>query len=450
MSEENLNSTNDQEEVAHFDFDMQFQRGILCLAFRDSTFMRRSNHLLKPENFDSEVMATLCKIAQNFYDKFHTTMDKLSVRQAFKDALAKKIIRDELKRDIAIEINNIFKEKLPEKEFYEEKLAGWARKQAVTNAVYKTVDLIEKQDYSKIEKLMKDALSVGLNEEGIGENYFGDIENRTERRIIESAGEISVRGITTGCFALDTRLYHKGWGRKELSIIMGGAKFGKSMALCFFAKSASCAGFNTLYVTLEVSEQIIADRLDACISDIEINKLIDNSRTVKERISKIKDKCGLLQIVEFPSGTLTPNILHKLIEDYRARGVNFDLVCLDYADLMRPTHFTRDNPIENSRNVYIDLRAIASEFNLAMLTATQTNREGMKAKVAKMEHVSDDINKVRTADLLISINKNEEDKSKNEVVLYFAASRNQEGDFSLRVKQNLAKAQFINDVVGVE
>lgn len=116
---------------------------------------------------------------------------------------------------------------------------------------------------------------------------------------------------------------------------------------------------------------------------------------------------------------------------------------------MAPNHRTND-PIENSKTVYVDLRALGFKHNLAVLTATQTNREGYKATVAKAEHVSDDFNKVRTVDLMISINSTEEERLAGEARLYFAASRNQESGFTIHIKQDLARMKFIESIVRIE
>ena len=94
--------------------------------------------------------------------------------------------------------------------------------------------------------------------------------------------------------------------------------------------------------------------------------------------------------------------------------------------------------------------ALAFEFDCAVLTATQTNREGYKAQTAKAEHVAEDFNKIRTADLVISINSTEEERAQNVARLYFAASRNQESGFTVRIKQNMKKMTFIESILGVE
>ena len=87
---------------------------------------------------------------------------------------------------------------------------------------------------------------------------------------------------------------------------------------------------------------------------------------------------------------------------------------------------------------------------MAVLSATQTNRDGFKSTVAKAEHVAEDFNKIRIADLVISINVTDEERAANEARLYFAASRNQESGFTIFIKQDISRMQFITSIVKVE
>jgi replicative DNA helicase len=125
------------------------------------------------------------------------------------------------------------------------------------------------------------------------------------------------------------------------------------------------------------------------------------------------------------------------------------MVIVDYADLMAPERYT-DNSIENSKNIYVSLRGLAMQEDIALLTATQTNREGFKSSVAKAEHVSEDFNKIRIADIVISINRTEEERAVGQARLYFAASRNQAGQFTVRIKQDMERMRFISEIIGEE
>jgi replicative DNA helicase len=87
--------------------------------------------------------------------------------------------------------------------------------------------------------------------------------------------------------------------------------------------------------------------------------------------------------------------------------------------------------------------------HIALLTATQTNREGAKAAVAKMTDVADDFNKIRIADVVISINKTDEERANNEARLFFAAMRNGPSGFALKVRQDVDRMIFIKDIIGV-
>lgn len=436
-------------EVPKFEFDEEFQTRIATLAVRDGEFMRRASHLLKPEYFENAGQAALVNITLRYLSKYGQIPSLPAFAMLLKDARDSKTLREAEVRECAAQLRVIKDASLADREYVEDKLSQWCRNQAVSQAILDSVSLLERQEFGKIEKLIKTAVDVGISEDGEEYDFFAKIEERTDERLDKAAGKMPPTGVTTGVLKMDEILYHKGWGKKELTSIMGGAKAGKTTALINFAKNASLAGKNVLYVTLEVAARIIAERLDASVSDNLIKELGKNIHDVRTKIEALQKRAGKLLLREYPSGTFTPNMLRALLERYKSQGIVFDLVVVDYADIMAP-NFRFNDPIENSKSVYVDLRAIAFEFNVAMLTATQTNREGYKSTVAKAEHVAEDFNKVRTVDLMISINVTEEERAKGEARLYFAASRNQESGFTIFIKQDLAKMKFIESILRVE
>ena len=289
---------------------------------------------------------------------------------------------------------------------------------------------------------------VGINRADSAYNYFETIEERSAARKDKVAGIKPPQGITTGVPKIDKLLYHEGWGRNELSVLLGGAKAGKSTGLLFFAQNASLAGHNVLYVTLEMSADIASSRLDACISEIEMKELENNIGAVELAVRTAQKKAGPLYVAEFPTGSRSPSGLRRLIDTFGAEGMFFDMIVVDYLDLMTPDYRTND-AIENSKNIYVGVRAIAQEYNVVMLSATQSNREGFKSVTVKAEHVAEDFNKVRIADLIISINITEDERTRGEARLYFAASRNQAGGMMVQIKQDLERMTFIKHVIGI-
>lgn len=450
----------EEVEVERFSFDSSFQTKIAALAIRDNQFMRRMSSVIKPEFFENAGDAALVNIALRHFQRYGSLPDKSSLIVAIRDDSAAKIIRKDVAPLVVSSLKSIMQADLSNAEYIEDKVVEFARHQALGAALLKCVELREKGQFDKAEQLVKAAIGIGASEEGDAYNYFARIKERTENRLELLSGKRPPRGVTTGVQKLDEILYHRGWGRKELASIMGGAKAGKTTALINFAKSAALAGNNVLYVTLEVGASIISDRLDASIAEVVMKELGSKPNEVQEKILESwNDKVGELIMHEYPSGTMTPNMLRGLLDRYKAPGRNpdgsirppitFDLVVVDYADIMAPD-FRYSDVIENSKSIYVALRAIAFDYDVAMLTATQTNREGFKSVVAKAEHVSEDFNKVRTVDLMISINKTEEEAARGEARLYFAASRNQESGFTIVIKQNLAMMKFIESVLRIE
>ena len=427
-----------------YDFGTDFQTLILGYLFRDVEFNVRTQGLIRPDYFESEVHGVLASIAIKYYDTYKTVPSKPSLEILLKDALDKKLIRAELKPDVVDMLRTAYAQPLTDINFTVEQVSKFARRQALSTAILECANLIDKGAYDDVEPIIQRAVMVGDNQDHGQYDFFAEAENRFKYREEVLAGRIRPTGITTGYKDMDDAMYHKGWGRKELSVLMAPAKAGKSMGLVTFGMNAVAAGYNVLFVSLEVATKIVADRLDANLSGIPLNDLSLQLKKARDKAVATSARAGVFKIHDFPSGSLSPIELRRLIHRYAATGTKFDLVIVDYADLMRPDREV-DETRENSRKIYLGLRAIAHEFDCAVLSATQTNREGFKAPVADMHHVAEDINKVRTVDLLLSLNP---DAGKGEASIYFAASRNQ-ASATVVVKTNLAMARFIESIIEV-
>lgn len=433
-----------------YDFEGDFQERIIALMMRDPKFMRRTEGLVKPEYMDSEAMSFLVDVTNSYFEKYRRIpRGKAIVTELFKEAFAKKRIREELRREIVTTYKAVNKVTLEDGDYIADKVGEFARKQAVVQAYFRSQSLIDKGDLDGASKLMNKAFNVGSMEAFEEIDYWNSIDARTQYRKDKAAGLIKPNGITTGIPKLDKLFYHKGWGRKELSCILGGAKRGKSMGLGFFSVNASKAGYNVLYITLEVAGEIIAERNDANVSGTDMDALEAKMHEVQDAVSREGSKSGRgeLRIVSFPAGTLTLSMLRRVIERYRAEGIIFDMIAPDYADIMAPDHYT-DSPTENSKQVWLGLRAIAHEEDAAIVTATQTNRDGFKNDTARAEDTAEDFNKVRIADLMMSINRSDDEKAAGEARLFLAASRNQVGEITIKITQDLSKMQFIKGITG--
>lgn len=430
-----------------FDFDQAFQEKIAALALRDTSFLQRCDGLIRPEHFENQAIGAVTATVIDFYKTYRAAPSRASLGPLLKEAFEKKRIRKDLKEEVVEAVKRLLKTDISDREFVEEQVSRFARRQAILTAALDIVEKVEKGDFDSIEKRMREALLVGVNDDALVYDYYERIAERTERRKAIASGTFVPEGITTGSEEFDRYLYHRGWGRKELSVLMGAAKAGKSMSLGEFGKNASLAGYNVIYFTLEVAAKIIADRVDANISDTLMKDLTVTPLDVDRKIKAAQAKAGRLDMIEYPTGTMKPSQVRRFLERAKARGILYDLVIVDYADIMAPEYRT-DNGIENSRSIYVDLRGIAHEFNCAMLTATQSNREGAKKTTATMTDVAEDFNRVRIADVFISINATEEERASGEARLYFAAVRNSESGFTLHIQQDRERMKFLTKVIG--
>jgi replicative DNA helicase len=413
-------------DEAQFDFDQSFQTKVAALVLRDTNFAMNTKDLIKPEYFTEDAAGTLVRIVHEHVKVYRAVPDMKILPTILKDEIAAKRIRSDMVDPIKKMVRDILTTDLSNPNFVQDKVTDFAKHQAVEGAIMQILPLLEKgKDY----------------------DYFEEIKNRTQERHDLKAGKVTRSGITTGYAALDAYLYHMGWGRKELSCIMGAAKAGKSMSLGDFGKNASMAGYNVFYDSLEVAKEIIASRVDAALSDTMMKDLHKDPDKIKAEIEAIAAKSGKFKMRDHASGTLKPSQLMRLLEQYRADGIIFDLVIVDYADIMA-AEYRSDSLQENLRTIYVDLRAIAYEANCALLTATQTNRDGAKAATAKATDVGDDWNKARTVDLMLGINATDPEKAAGEARLTWLLARNGESGFSLGIKQDRSKMQFITKILG--
>jgi replicative DNA helicase len=452
MSDTTAAAPEAETESTSYDFDTGFQRKIIALSMRDPVFMAQTDGLIKPEYFTEEVDQAVISMTLDFYKSYRSVPNRASIPTMLKDGLLKKKIRKDIFEDVKKRVVELIKTDVPDVKFVTEKVEDFAQERAMEEAVMKAVDLMSKGDIKthkdKIKKLVMGALEVGVQDEGEVYDYWEELENRTTHRAAIKAGLIKPDGITTGNDELDDVLNpHKGWGREELSLLMGAAKSGKSMALAEFAKCASLDGCNVIYFTLENSNQITADRIDANLSDTMVKELTLSPNAVKAKIQALNAKAGAFKIVRYPSGTMKPSMMRRVLEKDRNRGRTYDLIVVDYADIMAPDHFT-DNAIENSKSIYLALRGTAQEYKAAVLTATQTNREGAKKDTARATDVAEDFNRVRIADLIITINASDEEVKAGEARLFFAAMRNAESGFTLNIKQERSRMRFLKKVIG--
>lgn len=430
-------------------FDDSFKEKVLALQLRDGNFCERVDGLIDPSFFESEIDRYILSISQSHYKKYNVPPSVVSVAHKFKEDETSNVIRKELVSSISSKIKQLYKTDVSDRDFVIEKIADFARKQAVTQATLKSAEILDSGgDINAILPLMQKAIDVGTTDLTSAYDYKDGIDQRSAIRKARLKGEIEWNSVSTGYKDMDNTLFKKGWGKAELSLYMAPSKAGKSIALLEHALRAAERGFNVLFVSLEVSTEIQIDRMDSNISGVKMDDLYTYIDKVEDRVKRWSSRAANLKLHEYPTGSFRVSDLRRLIKKYQAIGVVFDLVVVDYADIML-SESTSTEGIDKSKQVLIDLRALAQGENIAILSATQTNRDGAKVDVIEAIHVAEDYNKIRIADLVISINCNEIEKTTGEARLYYAASRNQKS-VTITVKRDLSVMKHIKEIVEIK
>lgn len=433
-------------------FNEDFKNKVLALQLRDDNFCQRTDGLVQPSFFESEIDRYISSVAANHYLKYSTVPSPVAVAQTFKEDQAKGVVRKEFVSSISSKIKELYKTELSDREFVVEKIADFARTTATEKAVLQAAEILDTGgDISSIMGVIQKALDVGSTDLATAVDFKEGIEKRSEIRKARLKGEIAYNSVTTGFKDFDNILYRRGWGKGELTLYMAPSKGGKSVALIDHALRAVEKGNNVLLISLEVSTEIQTDRMDSNISGVKMGELSIYIDKVGDRVAKWRDRAANLKCHEYPSGTYKVSDLRRLIKKYQATGITFDLIVIDYADIMLSESRSNES-IDKSKQVLIDLRALAQAENVAILSATQTNRAGATVgptAVISDIHVAEDYNKIRIADLVISINCNDIERDSGEARLFFAASRNQPAH-TITVKRDLSIMKHIKEILEIK
>ncbi len=192
------------------------------------------------------------------------------------------------------------------------------------------------------------------------------------------------------------------------------------MVLCHLGTQALKEGKTVIHYTLELADSVVGTRYDCCLSGVSLRDHKLNKEKIFDVVSEVD---GHLIIKEYPTKSASTNTIKTHIEKLKKRGIEPDMVIVDYADLLRPIRSSSEKRHE-LENIYEELRAIAQVYDCPVWTASQTNRSGLNAEVITMEAISEAFNKCFVADFICSLSRTVEDKNANTGRVFIAKNRN--------------------------
>jgi archaellum biogenesis ATPase FlaH len=277
-------------------------------------------------------------------------------------------------------------------EWLMDEFESFTRHKALERAIINSADLLEKHDYGAVEVMIKEAVQIGLAKDR-GTDYFADPRARL-MRIKDKNGQIS-----TGWPTLDRRLFG-GMNRGELNIFAGGSGAGKSLFLANLGVNWALNGLNVIYLTLELSEDLVCMRMDAMTTGINTKEIFREIDDVEMKVRIIGKKSGAYQVKYMPSGK-TVNDLRAYLKEYEIKtGRKVDVLLVDYLDLLMPIS-KKISPADlfiKDKYVSEELRNLAVERQCILVTAAQLNRGAVEEVEYDHSHISGGLSKIQTAD----------------------------------------------------
>lgn len=296
-----------------------------------------------------------------------------------------------------------------EAEYIKDVSLDFCKKQKLKEAMLQSVDLLHHSSFDEISTIINDAIKLG-SDNNFGYEYITDFEERyvPKMRHPVSTGWKLIDDITNG-----------GLGNSELGVVIAPTGAGKSMVLVHLGAQAIKEGKTVVHYTLELQDMSIGLRYDSCLTGVPINDLPVFKEEVYEKVSNFD---GRLIIKEYPSKTASTNTIKTHLEKLKTRGIDVDMIIVDYADLLRPKRPEREKRHE-LETMYEELRGLAQEFRCLLWTASQTNRSGLNAEVITMEAISEAFNKCFVADFICTVSRTIEDKTANTGRMFVAKNR---------------------------
>lgn len=297
----------------------------------------------------------------------------------------------------------------------------FSRHKGLERAILKSADLLEKGEYGPVEKMIKDAVQISLNKD-MGTDYFEDPRARLEA-LKNSNGQIS-----TGWPSVDKKLYG-GFNRGELNIWCAASGGGKSLFLANLGVNWALQGLNVLYLTFELSENLVAMRMDSMMTNVPTREVFKNLDDVELRVKTLSKKSGSVQIKYMPSGK-NCNDLRAYLKEYQVKkGHKPDILLIDYLDLMMPmsVKVSPSDLFVKDKYVSEELRNLAMETQAIVVTASQLNRAAVEEIEFDHSHISGGLSKIQTADNVIGIFTSRAMKERGRYQIQFMKTRSSSG-----------------------
>ena len=388
---------------------------VLRNLVHNEEYMRKVLPFVKSEYFTDESERTIYKIISDFVVKYN--------KPPTTEALGITLQNSNLPEGTFKETSELVKEldvfEKPNQDWLLDETEKFCKDKAVYNAILQSIGIMEGRDknFSKdgIPSLLQEALGVCFDS-SVGHDYFEDSSDRFDfYNRVESRLPFDL--------SLFNKITNGGLPNKTLNIALAGTGVGKSLFMCHMAAANLALGKNVLYITMEMAEERIAERVDANLLNVEIDQLRHLPKQMFEgRIDKINGKSqGKLIIKEYPTASAHVGHFKGLLNELSLkRSFKPDVIFIDYLNICASSRFKPGGGVNSYtyiKAIAEELRGLAVEFNLPIVSATQTTRSGFSNTDVELTDTSESFGLPATADFMFALISTEELEGLNQIMV---------------------------------
>jgi len=361
------------------EYSADLQKLFLEIMLTDAQSFVRVQNIYNPDNFDRS-LRECARFLSSHTDEYKAlpTLDQVRA-----------VTGVELKLVPDISENHL--------EWFMNEFEKFTKRQELERAILKAADMLEKGDFDPVERLIKDAVQISLTKD-MGTDYWASPGDRINK-YFNSGGQVS-----TGWPQMD-RLLYGGFSRGELNIFAGGSGSGKSLVMMNIALNWLQSGLSGVYITLELSEELTSLRTDAMLTGMSTKEIRKDIENAELKVKMAGKRAGQYRVKGLPAQSNINDIRSYLKEVQIQTGIRVDFVMVDYLDLLMPVS-TKVSPSDlfvKDKYVSEELRNLAKELGILMVTASQLNRSAVEEVEFDHSHISGGISKINTADNVFGI-----------------------------------------------
>jgi len=381
-------------------FGKGFQEDLCQLILEDRSFADQMLEILDLEFLELKYLRVFIQKIWEYKEKYKTHPDTKRMAIVVRTDLEFELeaVKVQIREFLAKIISN--KLDYGSENYVKDKALDFCKKQKLKEALMKSVSLINSSSFDEVASVINEAIGLGCDMD-FGHDYIKDFEERFK---------LTARNpVSTGWQVVDD-LVSGGLGEGELGMIIAPTGAGKSMVLCHLGAAALKSGKNVVHYTLELSDKIVANRYDSCITQVPLNDLFTRKEDI---LDLVVDMPARLIVKEYPTKSASVVTIRNHLEKLKARELLPELIIVDYADLLKPLGDSRQEKRHQLETIYEDLRALSQEYKCPLWTASQTNRSALNAEVITIESVSEALNKCFVADFIASVSRTMQDRENN-------------------------------------